>query len=80
MVTGSERLGPLSDYTANRRPVLSSERYKIQDRKFQTGTFRQEIISGHKPNLGCLHPVARVISYDVGFNPFTQRHYRIYTG
>jgi hypothetical protein len=27
-------------------------------------------------NLGCLHPVARVISYDVGFNPSTQRHYR----
>jgi hypothetical protein len=26
--------------------------------------------------LGCLHPVARVISYDVGFNPSTQRHYR----
>jgi hypothetical protein len=27
-------------------------------------------------NLGCLHPVARVISYDVGFNPSTQLHYR----
>jgi hypothetical protein len=27
-------------------------------------------------NLGCLHPDARVISYDVGFNPPTQRHYR----
>jgi hypothetical protein len=24
-------------------------------------------------NLGCLHPVARVISYDVGFNPSTRR-------
>jgi hypothetical protein len=24
-------------------------------------------------NLGCLHPVARVISYDMGFNPSTQR-------
>jgi hypothetical protein len=23
-----------------------------------------------------LHPVACVISYDVGFNPSTQRHYR----
>jgi hypothetical protein len=21
-------------------------------------------------NLGCLHPVARVISYDMGLNPF----------
>jgi hypothetical protein len=36
-------------------------------------------------NLGCFHPVARVISYDVGFNPSTQRHYRrliyyLYTG
>jgi hypothetical protein len=27
-------------------------------------------------NLGCLHPVARVISDNVGFNPSTQRHYR----
>jgi hypothetical protein len=27
-------------------------------------------------NLGCLHPVARVISDDVGFNPSTQCHYR----
>jgi hypothetical protein len=26
-----------------------------------------------KLNLGCLHPVARVISYDMGFNPSTQR-------
>jgi hypothetical protein len=24
-------------------------------------------------SLGCLHPVARVISYDMGFNPSTQR-------
>jgi hypothetical protein len=27
-------------------------------------------------NLGCLSPVARVISYDVGFNPSTPRLYR----
>jgi hypothetical protein len=26
-----------------------------------------------KVNLGCLHPVALVTSYDVGFNPSTQR-------
>jgi hypothetical protein len=26
-------------------------------------------------NLGCLHPVAHVISDDVVFNPSTQRHY-----
>jgi hypothetical protein len=30
----------------------------------------------NEDNLGCLHPVVRVISYDVGFNPSTQRHYR----
>jgi hypothetical protein len=30
----------------------------------------------YKLNLGCLHPVARVVSDDVGFNPSTQRHYR----
>jgi hypothetical protein len=28
-----------------------------------------------KLNLGCLHPVARVRSDDVGFNPSTQRYY-----
>jgi hypothetical protein len=27
-------------------------------------------------NLGCLHPVARVISYIMGFIPSTQRYYR----
>jgi hypothetical protein len=26
-----------------------------------------------KFDLGCLHPVARVISFDMGFNPSTQR-------
>jgi hypothetical protein len=30
----------------------------------------------HGLNLGCLHPVARVRSDDVGFYPSTQRHYR----
>jgi hypothetical protein len=29
-----------------------------------------------KVNLGCLHPVTRVISDDVGFNLSTLRHYR----
>jgi hypothetical protein len=28
-------------------------------------------------NLGCLHPVARVRSDDVGFYPSMQRHYRM---
>jgi hypothetical protein len=42
MVTGSERLGPLSDYTANCRPVLSSE----------DANFRQEEVSGRKSHKG----------------------------
>jgi hypothetical protein len=37
-------------------------------------TVRQ--IMSRNVNLGCLHPVARAISYDVGFNPSMQRHYR----
>jgi hypothetical protein len=45
MATDSERLGPLSDFTANYRPVLSSE----TRRKFLTATFLQE---GHKPHKG----------------------------
>jgi hypothetical protein len=50
MVTGSARLGPLSDYTANCRPVLSSERalHGNKSSKFPTATFRQEVISGRK--------------------------------
>jgi hypothetical protein len=38
MVTGSERLGPLSDYTANCRPVLSSKRAPL---RYKTANFRQ---------------------------------------
>jgi hypothetical protein len=34
------------------------------------------VLNMNKHNLGCLHPVARVISDDMGFNPSTQRHYR----
>jgi hypothetical protein len=36
----------------------------------------QQVNAIYRLNLGCLHPVAPVISYDVGFNPSTQRHYR----
>jgi hypothetical protein len=48
MVMGSA-CGPLSDYTASCRPVLSSEK---QDCKFQTATFRQEVIFGCKSHKG----------------------------
>jgi hypothetical protein len=39
--------------------------------KKSNSTFTHTI---HLLNLGCLHPVALVISYDVGFNPSTQLH------
>jgi hypothetical protein len=54
MVSGSERLGLLSDYTANCRPVVSSERApnRYKTAKFQAATFRQEIISGRKSHKG----------------------------
>jgi hypothetical protein len=39
-----------------------------------TGIVTSDFYTGHQQvNLGCLHPVARVISYDMGFNPSTQR-------
>jgi hypothetical protein len=49
MVTGSARLGPLSDYTSNCRPSLSSERAPQTDK---TATFRQQVISGRKSQSG----------------------------
>jgi hypothetical protein len=54
MVTGSERLGPLSDYTAICRPVLSSERapHKNKTANFRQQHSRQEVISGHKSHMG----------------------------
>jgi hypothetical protein len=54
MVTGSSRLGPFSDYTANCRPVLSSERalHRNKTAKNQTATYEQEVISGHKSQSG----------------------------
>jgi hypothetical protein len=36
--------------------------------------YRCNMVAVVKCYLGCLHAVARVISYDVGFNPSTQRH------
>jgi hypothetical protein len=39
MVTGSARLRPLSDYTANFRPVLPSER---APHRYKTANFRQQ--------------------------------------
>jgi hypothetical protein len=57
MVTGSARLGPLSDCTANYIPVLSSERAppQKQDSNFRTATFRQEVLSGRKSHKGFRH-------------------------
>jgi hypothetical protein len=49
MVTGSAQLGPLSDCTANCRPVLSSER---ASHRGKTATFRKEVISGRKSQSG----------------------------
>jgi hypothetical protein len=49
MVTGSMRLGPLSDCTANCRPVLSSEREPYRNK---AAKFRQEVISGSKFQSG----------------------------
>jgi hypothetical protein len=49
MVTCSERLGPLSDCTADCRPVLSSERAPHMNK---AATFKQEVISGHESQNG----------------------------
>jgi hypothetical protein len=49
MVTGSARLGPLSDCTADCRPVLSSERAPHRNKN---ANFRQEVISGEKSLTG----------------------------
>jgi hypothetical protein len=50
MVMGSARLGPFSDYTANCRPVLSSERAPHRNK---TAIFRQQkVISGRKSHKG----------------------------
>jgi hypothetical protein len=49
MVSGSERFGLLSDYAANYRPVLSSERAPI---RYKTATSRQVIIYVRKSPKG----------------------------
>jgi hypothetical protein len=50
-VTGAARLEPLSDYTANCRPVFSLERAPHRNK---TANFRQqqEVISGSKSHNG----------------------------
>jgi hypothetical protein len=54
MITGSKRLGPLSDYTANckTRPLVRDGTPQKQYSKFQTAAFRQEVISGLKSHKG----------------------------
>jgi hypothetical protein len=54
MVTGSARLGSLSDCTAKlqTRPLVRKGAPQKQDRNFQTATFRQEVISGRKSQSG----------------------------
>jgi hypothetical protein len=52
MVTSSARFGPMSDYTANCRPVLSSERALHRKNNVQAAKFRQEVISGRKSYKG----------------------------
>jgi hypothetical protein len=42
-------IGPSRDYTANCRPVLSSERAPHRNK---TASFGQEVISGHKSQSG----------------------------
>jgi hypothetical protein len=49
MVTGSARLAPLSDDTANCRPDLPSQRAPHREK---TATFLQEVISGRKCHKG----------------------------
>jgi hypothetical protein len=55
MVTGSARLGPLGDYTANCRPVLASER---AHHRYQTTNFRQQRSERKSSNLFSFCPVA----------------------
>jgi hypothetical protein len=54
MVTSSARFGPLSDYTANYRPVLSSQRAPHRNKRanFRHQHPLQEVISGRKPQKG----------------------------
>jgi hypothetical protein len=53
MVMGSARLRTVSGYTANCRPPPVREGApQKQDRKFQTATFRQEVIFDRKSHKG----------------------------
>jgi hypothetical protein len=63
MVTGSARLGPLSDYTANCRLVLSSEKAPHRNK---TANFRQqEVISGRKFHKGARYQDILTVSRKV---------------
>jgi hypothetical protein len=55
--------------------LLYGECYRIVYTQRRTNVFAILATQQHLEylNLGCLHPVARVISYDMGFNPSTQR-------
>jgi hypothetical protein len=62
-------------------PSLGQNKPAEADGNFNDKFLRNARISRHSTkrrallNLGCSHPVARVISYDVGFNPSMQRQY-----
>jgi hypothetical protein len=72
MVTGSARLGPLNDYTANCKPV----------RKFQTATFRQEVMSGRKSHKGARYQDIELNWIELNLFTFrrscTGKHHRIW--
>jgi hypothetical protein len=55
------------------RGLGSRNCYKNWMLHFTEGRFDNFKATFGEFNLGCLHPVARVISYDMGFNPSTQR-------
>jgi hypothetical protein len=58
MVTGSERFGPLNDYTANCRPVLLSER---APHRYKTANFRQQHSDWNVGMSQVLGAVSRVV-------------------
>jgi hypothetical protein len=51
------------------RMVYTVDTFPVQHKNWKK---KKKHANNYKLNLGCLHPVARVISYDMGFNPSTQ--------
>jgi hypothetical protein len=49
---------------------------RVVSNRWEVTTISRNYMPSIAVNLGCLHPVARVRSDDVGFYPSTQRHYR----